>query len=186
MRRSPVRWNRWGWVAVAGLAIGGGACRATDGVAPDGEGPPYIAVVAKLETGTLPDAAATFEYHVTDLSEGGVLDTVIVKAPNDTIILSVRPATYAVALAKIPDKCVSRYGPNETVQVPEGINTAIVRFFISCNPPLAVEVITLGGPDTLPFVWELAGEDGSRQTGVIELKEQAVIFNPLSPGEYTF
>ncbi|NOT08692.1 MAG: hypothetical protein HOP28_10865 [Gemmatimonadales bacterium] len=174
------------WFALAGALLSGGGCRAGETLAPSDEKPPYLAVVAKLETGTLPDTGATFRYRVSDLSEGGVLDTVIVAAPNDTLILSVRPATYSIQLEQIPAKCVSRYGPTEVVLVPEGINTAIARFFISCNAPLAVDVVTSGGPDSLQFIWELTGPNRPQQTGIIGQKEEAVIFNQLAPGSYTF
>src|SRR5262245_56155857 len=106
MRWWLARVTCWGTASVVSI-IGGGACHAGESLGPDDQGPPYIAIVPKLETGTLPDAHVQFKYHVVDLSEGGVLDTMIVKAPTDTLILSVRPATYAVTLENIPEKCVS-------------------------------------------------------------------------------
>jgi hypothetical protein len=162
------------------------ACHPGDTAGPSEPKPPYIAVVAKVEAGALPDPQVKFQYHVTDLSTGGTLDTLLTLAPSDTLILSVRPATYQIKLQNLPAKCVSRYGTTDVVVVPEGINTAISRFFISCNPPLAVTLFTQGGPDIFQFVWNLEGEDGSHRTGFVERREEVVILNPLPPGKYVF
>ncbi|MEZ4455742.1 MAG: hypothetical protein R2882_04195 [Gemmatimonadales bacterium] len=149
-------------------------------------GPPYLAVVAKIESGTIADPSLKFEYRIRDVSEGGTLDTTIAVSPADTVILSVRPASYQIDLLELPPKCVSRYGPIDVVVVPEGINTALSRFFITCNAPLAVTVYTAGGPDTVQFVWELTNEAGVQQTGFIRNKLETLIFNPLTPGAYAF
>ncbi len=172
-------------VLVAGL-VGFAACKGGDSLGPSGAKPPYIAVVAKIEAGSLPDPNVKFNYRVIDLSAGGVLDTTITLAPTDTLILSVRPATYEITLENLPAKCVSRYGKTDIVAVPEGTNTAISRFFITCNAPLAVSIFTQGGPDTFQFVWNLDGPGGSQQTGFVDRREQVVILNPLPPGDYIF
>jgi hypothetical protein len=162
------------------------ACEIERLTGPNLQSPPYIAVVSRMEAGTLPDPNVMFSYHLRDVSAGGTLDTTITLAPNDTLIISVRPATYEIELRNLPAKCVSRYGTTETLVVPEGINTAIHRFFISCNPPFAAQVSTFGGPDEFRFVWQLEGETGTQQTGFIERRSEFVIVNPLEPGDYAF
>lgn len=166
-------------------AVALAACH-PDAAGPSQARPPYIAVVSKIEAGALPDPNVRFQYRVTDLSTGGVLDTTVILAPADTLILSVRPASYQIKLENLPAKCVSRYGTTDVVVVPEGTNTAIARFFISCNPPLAVTLFTLGGPDVFQFVWDLEGPGGSHQTGFVTRREDVVILNPLAPGSYIF
>lgn len=175
---------RWAGVALAGLAVGG--CHAGDSLDPSTPRPPYIAVVPVIETGALPDPALKFDYRIRDVSAGGTLDTVVTLAPTDTLILSVHPATYQIELGNLPKKCVSKYGTTDVVVVPEGINTAVSRFYINCDAPLSVVAFTLGGPDRFQFVWALDGQDGSHRTGFIEHREEAVIVNPLPPGTYVF
>ena len=92
---------------LAGAATAAG-CHPGDATGPSQPKPPYIAVVAKVESGGLPDPNVKFQYHVTDLSTEGALDTLIDLAPSDTLILSVRPATYRIKLENLPAKCVSR------------------------------------------------------------------------------
>ena len=179
----PIR----GWVAgLAAAVLAAAGCRNGDSLGPSTEKPPYIAVVPLIQTGSLPDPTVKFEYRIRDVSAGGTLDTTITLSPLDTLILSVHPATYEVDLGNLPKKCVSKYGNTDVVVVPEGINTAVSRFFISCDAPLSVVAFTLGGPDKFEFVWALDGEDGSHRTGFIEHREEAVIVNPLPPGNYTF
>ncbi len=172
------------WLVVV-TVLGVLGCHA-DSLGPDQRKPPYLAVLSKIETGNLPDPNLKFEYRIIDVSAGGVFDTTVRLAPTDTLILSVRAATYEVRLQNLPPKCVSRYGPTEFVVIPEAINTAIARFFVSCNLPLAITVFTAGGPDSLSFVWELTGAGGTQRTGIIRVKEEVVILNPLPPGEYQF
>jgi hypothetical protein len=74
----------------------------------------------------------------------------------------------------------------ETIVVPDGVNTAIHRFFISCNPPFSATVSTFGGLDEFRFIWQLAGQNGQQHTGFITRRTESVLVNPLSPGEYTF
>jgi hypothetical protein len=160
-------------------------CSTGESLGPPNGGPPYIAIVAKAETAPPADPATRYRYRIKDLSAGETLDTVIVAAPLDTVILSVRPATYSVTLDDLPAVCVSRYGVEEEIAVPEGTNTALVRFYLSCNVPLAVNLLTQGVSPDSTLVWQLTGANGSEKHGLVKQSE-SLIFDTLAPGAYTF
>src|SRR5262245_22700742 len=73
---------------------------------PPAPGPPFLAIVTKVEQGTPFDSSATYVYRVRNLSVGTTpLDTVIRTTPRDTVILSLPASTYSVRLDSLPPKC---------------------------------------------------------------------------------
>lgn len=136
------RWNVVSWFATTVLALG--AC-SEDGSSPDPlPGPPYLAIVARLDVADGVSAGARYTFHVEELSGTLGIDTVFQVAPQDTIILSVPPATYRVQMDGLPSNCISRYGPEQLLLVPEGSNTTLARYYVICRTPLVVQVYTDG------------------------------------------
>ena len=116
-------------------------------------GPPYLAIINKLDTPAGIDPGAQYTFHVTEISGTTGIDTVIRAAPTDTIILSVVPATYRITADSLPSNCLIRDGMEQFVLVPEGANTAVARFQVICSSPLVVETGTDGaGADTQYYV----------------------------------
>lgn len=116
-------------------------------------GPPYLAIINKLDVpaGIAPGASYTFQ--VTELSGTTGIDTTITASPTDTIILSVVPATYRVTVDSLPHNCLMRDGIEQVILVPEGANTAVARFQVICSSPLVVETGTDGaGADNQYYV----------------------------------
>lgn len=170
-------------ILISVAAAGAMAC--SGGTEPTEDGPPYLAIIPKVSGLAPGDTLPRARYLVQDLSTGGMLDTVIVAAPADTVILPVRPATYGVTLLNLSPTCVSRYGVEAEAVVPEGVNTAVVRYYITCNVPLTVTVSAVGlTPPDSSFIWELSGGSVLR-TGIAPLRG-TVLFEDLAPGTYRF
>ena len=178
VRRAPV-------VVGAGLLVLAG-CPSGESLGPEPRKPPYLAIVAKAETGILTEPGIKYRYRVKALTTGSTFDTVITVSPADTVILQVEPGTYDVKLGDLPAKCVSRYGLTQEIVVPPGTNTAIARYYISCNVPLAVRVYTAGLAVDPNFIWQLESRTGSHNlTGVIQNRDETLIFSSISAGDYT-
>jgi hypothetical protein len=116
-------------------------------------GPPYLAIVNKLDIPAGITAGARYTFQVTEISGTTGIDTTIRAAPTDTIILSVVPATYRITVDSLPTNCSMRDGPEQFVLVPEGANTAVARFQVICSSPLVIETGTDGaGADDQYYV----------------------------------
>ena len=161
-------------------------CSHGDSLAPDTRKPPYIAIVAKAGPEVLGEPGVKYTYHIKGLSTGSTYDSTLTVAPADTVIVSVEPGTYSISLVDLPVKCVSRYGLDQEIVVPPGTNTAIARYFITCNVPLAVRVYTAGLPTDPEFIWQVEDQSGSfHETGVIRNRDETLTFESLQPGSYT-
>ncbi len=181
--QSKAAWSVTLGVATAlGLALAG--CH-QDATEPTSRKPPYIAIVVKAETAFLDEPGVRYTYRIKGLSTGSTYDTLVTVAPSDTVIVSVSEGTYQVSLSNLPEKCVSRYGLVQEVVVPPNTNTAIVRYFVGCNMPLAVRVYTAGLPVDPEFIWEIARKGGgSVETGIVRHREENLFFPTLPPGDY--
>ena len=146
--------------------------------------PPYLAIVAQVIGA--PDAGGVqYHYHVRELSGTLGVDTVVRVAPSDTVILSLRPATYTVDVTGIPPHCAVRDGTLRAVQIAEGTNTTLVRYFIACLADLTVTVLADGVDLDSDFVYHLAAADGSELLGILHARDTIVV-PQLAPGPAVF
>jgi len=135
---------------------------------PPAPGPPFLAIVTKLQQGTPFDSAGTYVYRVRNLSVGTApLDTIIRATPRDTVILSLPASTYSVRLDSLPPTCDSRRGREELVVLDPQSNTGLARFLLFCNATLAISVETQGPTEAAEYVWSATSEDGTSQSGVV-------------------
>lgn len=169
-----------GVAALAFLLLAG--CGGGESLAPRGV-PPYLAIVAKQLGRDVPARPGQYGYRVRDLSTEKYLDTLIIAQPRDTLILSVKPSTYQVELVGLPGECRSRYGTTEAIQVPPGSNTALIRFYLVCNPSLVVTVATVGVQQDSAFIYDLTGPAGLVERGVLGAND-SLAFSALAPGDY--
>ena len=109
------------------------------------------------------------------------VDTARTAAPTDTVILSVRPATYSVVVDGVPPNCAVREGPERVAVVPENSNTTVARFGVDCRAPLAVQVLT-EGPGPAQYVVAVDGP-ASRVLAIAPTDSTNV--DALPAGDYT-
>lgn len=168
-----------------GLILGLAALAACGG--PDATGPsaapPYLAIVAKREGAAVPLPGGALRYRVVELSGTLHVDTTIVAQPSDTIVLSVKPASYNVELSGLPAQCRSRYGDTATVVIPEKTNTAVARYFIRCDASLTVTLATDGSDTDSAYVLETNGPSGQRLDVLRGL--DTLVMPQLAAGDYT-
>lgn len=161
---------------VATLALG--ACR-DDVAAPPG--PPYIAIVARVEGR---DTAPAFTYRVREASGTLPVDRTLRGGPADTLVLSVQPASYEVTLDGVPPTCAVRDGGRQFIVVPENTNTTVVRWSITCRPALTIATGTDGLMPDSQYVWSLVNAGGGTvRAGTIGATATVAIAD-VPPGDY--
>jgi hypothetical protein len=145
-------------------------------------GPPYLAIVTRVDLppGVEPDSF--YAYHVRDYAGSAGVDTVVIAAPRDTVILSVPPARYVVTLGGVPAHCAIRQGAEQEVLIPEGTNTAIIRYSITCLPLIAVQVSTEGMNPDNEYIYRVIAP-GTDIVGAVGPNETIYLDN-LQSGEY--
>lgn len=177
----PVR-SQWRGRAVLLTLIAGAACTDTSGPAHDV--PPYIAIITRVSSGPANQVGHAYRYRIRELSGTIGIDTTLIVAPRDTVILPVRPATYVITLDDVPAQCRIREGSQQAVQVPEGINTAIVRYLVSCQAQLMLTTATDGFMSDSFFVWHVEASDGEERSGLLRGTD-TVVLNGLAVGPAT-
>ncbi len=140
-------------------------CSDTSG--PRAESPPYIAIITKVSSGPANEVGRAYRYRIRELSGTINIDTTLTVSPRDTIVLPVKPATYIITLDDVPAQCRIREGAEQAVQVPEGINTAIVRYLVSCQSQLMLTTATDGFHADSFFVWHVEAAGGGELTGLL-------------------
>lgn len=169
-------------LAVVALGSLAAACRQT--AEPSSFAPPYIAVVTKFDAAPGVDVGQ-YTYRIRELSGTlGVDTTVIPTTPNDTIIVSVPnvTATYVISVGGIPAKCVSRYGTDVQIIVPENTNTTIVRYFVICKPLVTLYMSTEGAARDNEYLFRLSG-NGIERVGRLA-EQDTVVVEDVPPGDY--
>jgi hypothetical protein len=169
----------WGALLLAAACTG-----CSDASGPRREVPPYIAIITKVSSGPSNEVGRSYRYRIRELSGTINIDTTLIVAPRDTIILPVRPATYLITLDDVPAQCRIREGAEQAVQVPTGINTAIVRYLVSCQSQLMLTTATDGFHSDSFFVWHLKDSHGHERTGLLRGTDTVEI-NGLSNGRTT-
>lgn len=166
------------------MLLAGAGCRG-EGLAPEPVGgPPYLAIINRFDAREGAAVGEQYTYRVQAIADGQTIDTIVAAAPRDTVILSVRPADYTVTVSGVPTNCFPRSGPTQGVLIPEGSNTGIVRYFIVCDPPLSVQLVTDGRLKDSAYVFRLAGA-GTDSVGVTT-GDEVLYFPGIGEGDYTF
>lgn len=156
----------------------------TDNSGPTSQQPPYLAIITRVSAGPANEVGHAYRYHIRELSGTIGIDTILTVAPRDTVILPVKPATYVVSLDDVPSQCRIREGSDQAVQVPDGINTAIVRYLVSCQSQLMLTTATDGFHADSFFVWHLRDSRGEELTGLLRSTD-TVRINGLHLGKVT-
>ena len=143
----------------------------------------YLAIVALIDAPTGISPGARYTYHVRELSGTLGIDTLINVAPTDTIALPLPAATYQVTLDGFPVSCASRYGTESYATVDEGAYTTLVRYYISCRPPLTVHVLSEGTNVDPEIVYRLIAPDGAERLGTVAATDTLQL-DDLAPGRY--
>jgi hypothetical protein len=170
------------WVDLPGLLLILAAAAACSDGGPEVPGPPYLAIVTRVDLppGVEPDSF--YAYHVRDYAGTAGVDTVVTAAPRDTIILSVPPARYVVTIGNVPPHCAIRQGAEQEVLIPEGTNTAIIRYSITCLPLIALQVSTEGVNPDNEYIYRVIGLE-TDIVGAVGPNETIYLDN-LHSGEY--
>lgn len=174
---------RFGRGVLSGAALlGAAACG--DGPSEPVSRPPYLAMVSTFDQPPEPDVAAQFGYRVQDIGGATALDTLVHAVPTDTVILALPTSTYRVTLTGLPERCSPHSGPQREVPIIPEINTGIARYAITCVPSLKLTVFSLGSQADDAFIYHLAPESGTEQSGVISGNDSLFV-NALPAGRYT-
>lgn len=145
----------------------------------------YLAIVALIDAPTGISPGSRYAYRVREYSGTLGIDTVVSVAPADTIALPLPSATYLVSLDGVPATCASRYGPESVATVDEGGYTTLVRYYISCRPPLTIRVLSEGTNVDPELVYRLVAADGAERLGVMGATDTLQL-DELAPGRYEF
>jgi hypothetical protein len=165
------------WLLLALLLLAGG-CEEPTAV----NQPPYIAIVAIISAADGTDIGDKYTYRVTEISGALHIDEAFHVAPHDTVIVPVKPATYQVALRGLPPQCRVQDGTDLYVLVPQGANTALVRYQISCESLITVTTATDGYNPDPSYIYQVTGPAPER-AGILQAND-TLRLDGLGPGEY--
>jgi hypothetical protein len=138
-------------------------------------GPPYIAIVSNLYALDGATKPARLTYRVRELSGVAGVDRRLSAAPEDTIILPVPPASYAITIEGLPSRCVVSNGPARGIAVSEADNTGLIRYNIQCRGLLNVAAIVDGYDRDQSFVFRMRDSLGNDHTGLVAANDTATL-----------
>lgn len=166
MRGAGAHGRQTAMVVVSVLGLG-----CSDSTAPSTAAPPYLAIVAKIDAAPGTPVGTAYAYRVRSLSAGLTLDTTVSAAPSDTVILSLKPATYSVEIGAVPPTCLVREGAEQEALIPPQSNTTVVRYRLVCRNVAAVVIQTDSAmaADTskhADYIYRLTRPDGGQQVGI--------------------
>ena len=167
------------WAFIVLLLLGVGGCSESTSPAQ----PPYIAIVTVITAPGGTDIGDRYTYRVTEISGTLGIDESFRVAPHDTVIVPVRPATYQVTLRGLPPQCRVQDGSDLYILVPQGANTALVRYQISCESLVTVTTATDGYDADASYIYRLDGP-GGEHLGILGAND-TLRFDGLGPGEYS-
>jgi hypothetical protein len=167
------------WVLLATLLFLLSGC--SDATAPNQ--PPYIALVAVFSAPPGTDIGSQYTYRIEEASGTLKIDKTFHVAPTDTVIMPVQPATYHITLSGLPPQCVVQDGNEIYLRVPEGSNTALWRFQISCESLLTITTATDGYSPDDGFIYRVIGTAGVDRTGIMTGND-TIRMDGLAPGDY--
>lgn len=167
------------WAVAATLIFGLGAC--AEGTGP--VEPPYIAVIPVISAAPGTDVGAEYTYRITEISGTLNIDEVRRVSPQDTVIVPVKPATYRITISGLPSHCRVRDGPEIYLLVPEGSNTAVWRYQISCESLITLTTGTDGPSPDAAYVWSLRSGGATARSGILEAND-TLLLDGFAPGDY--
>lgn len=173
-----------GATVLAAAALATSACTTEPSDVPVRTGPPYLAVVTSTRTPEGITVTTPYAYRVEELSRSLQIDTTLIAAPADTIILSVPPASYQVSLSGMPPKCRVQGGTAQSVVIPEGTNTALLRFLVICEAQVFLENLAEGLQIDPEYIYRLEDATGSARIGLIRAND-TLLLDGLTPGPHT-
>ncbi|MDX2192835.1 MAG: hypothetical protein NW201_05745 [Gemmatimonadales bacterium] len=178
---SPFRRRAW---LLLGAALAVGCLPDGQSTAPLVPGPPWLAIVTRLDAPAGVSAGERLAFRVRgNIVSGSVFDSTVTARPLDTLIVSVPPAEYAVQLqGGLASGCGVWGGTTQTVNIPEGSNTGVVRYTLICRPALQLRVITEGTNPDDAYVARVRGPGGER---LLRLRATDSLFvEGVSSGSY--
>lgn len=166
------------WALLLTVILGLGGC----GDATGPTQPPYIAVVAIITAAPGTDVGTQYSYRIEEISGTLKIDKTFRVSPVDTVIMPVKPATYRITLTGLPPQCKVQAGAEIYLRVPEGSNTAIWRYLISCESQLTITTATDGYAADNGFIYSITGPGGGR-TGLLRGND-TLRMDRLAAGDY--
>ncbi len=166
------------WALLAILLIGSSGC--SDSTEPTN--PPYIAIVAVITAPAGTAIGETYTYRVSEVSGTIPIDQTFNVSPRDTVIVPVKPATYKVTLRGLPPQCRVQDGTDLYILVPEGANTALIRYLISCESLITVTTATDGFDADQSYIYHVNGPSDER-VGILGAND-TLLLDGLAPGDY--
>ncbi len=167
------------WALLVTVLLGLSGCNNPTGPS---QQPPYIAIVAIISAGPGTDVGSQYSYRIEEISGTLKIDKTFRVAPTDTVIMPVKPATYRVTLTGLPPQCKVQDGAEIYLLVPQGTNTAIWRYQISCESQLTLTTGTDGFAADNGFIYRVTGPDVDR-TGIMTGNDTTRM-DQLTPGDY--
>jgi hypothetical protein len=161
------------WALLFTLLFGLSSC--DDATGPTN--PPYIAIVAIISAPEGTQVGTTYSYRVSEISGTLHFDKTYRVAPSDTVIVPVKAATYSVSLTGIPPQCLVQDGGDRLLYVPDGTNTAMVRYQISCQSQFSAITATDGYQPDQAYIYRITG------TGILGANDTLRV-DGLAPGDY--
>ncbi len=145
--------------------------------------PPYIALVPIINAAPGTDIGTTYTYRITEISGTLNIDETRRVAPGDTVIVPVKPATYRIQLSGLPSQCLVQEGTDIYLLVPEGSNTTLWRFLISCESLITITTGTDGLQPDAAYIWTLRQGGAAIRSGIIEANDTTRL-DQLPVGDY--
>jgi len=147
-------------------------------------GAPYLAVVVLVDAPDAVTVRGPYGFRIREFSGTIPYDTAFQATPRDTVIVSVRPATYLVEMAGVPASCGVRNGAAQLIAVLPKTNTSLARFLITCRNALTLVALTDGAQPDSGYVFTLAGSKGSVRAGALAANDTILLDN-LPADDYT-
>ncbi len=146
--------------------------------------PPYIALIPVITAESGTDVGTQYTYRVTEISGTLHIDETRRVTPRDTVIIPVKPATYRVTISGLPSQCRVQDGAEIYLLVPEGSNTAVWRFLISCQSLITLTTGTDGYAPDDAYIWELKQGGAPVRSGIVGGND-TVRLDGFPPGDYS-
>jgi hypothetical protein len=144
--------------------------------------PPYIAIVAIISAPEGTQVGVTYNYRVTEISGTLHFDKTYPVAPSDTLIIPVKAATYQVSLTGIPPQCLVQDGTERLLYIPDGTNTAMLRYQVSCQSQFSAITATDGFQADQAYIYRITGPSIDT-TGILGANDTLRV-DGLAPGDY--
>ena len=169
-----------GKVAGGALLLAGIASCDQSPTAPEG----FLAVITNAGGPAEVSPGETWTLEITELSGTLGIDTIAIVQPNDTLIMSVPPATYTIRVDGVPVSCQNRFGNLRQAVIAEGGQTFTVRYNFECNSLLVVETASDGREMDDGYALRVTDPDGGERLE-FAAPNDTIRFDDITDGTYT-